>query len=93
MIGHDMFTLVVDIKPRLHGTATAMAWLPVRYLWGRWQVWWHGWVVTTACTSLAFDSSVGPGRRRCQCPCGYGYVIIYAYIYTGSCWNKVLHIA
>ena len=32
----------------------------------------------------AFESSVGPGCRRCQCPCGYGYVIIHTYIHVGS---------
>ena len=53
-------------------------------------MWWHSWVVTAACTSTClwplaigkFESSVGPGCRRCQCPCGYGCVIIHTYIHT-----------
>ena len=35
-----------------------------------------------------FESSVGPGCRRCQCPCGYGYVID-AYIYI--CIHAYMH--
>ena len=30
----------------------------------------------------AFESSLGPGCRRCECPCGYGYVIIHTYMHT-----------
>ena len=32
-----------------------------------------------------FESSVGPGCRRCQCPCGYGYVIIHTCIPVCAC--------
>ena len=33
--------------------------------------------LTDQAPSTTFESSDGPGCRRCQCPCGYGYVIIH----------------